>query len=111
MEIAYIIFIFNFLCELFRSFAYFIYGDPSMHLVVRKECYDYMIQERNFFEQFADNELDAYVSKQRQPNIWGDEIEILALAERYNKRVQVFSLGMQLEYHFLHFRDTTAMFF
>jgi len=77
---------------LFRSFAYFLFDDPELHPRVRQECYDYMESEIEYFRQFIDGSPSDYVRRQRQEKVWGDQVEIEAMRERYDVNVLVFDM-------------------
>jgi len=76
---------------LFRAFAHQIYNDAERHAEVRKICYDYMAANRDFFSKWIDSDFDAYLRTQRELTRWGDHVEIVALAEYFNKRVEVLA--------------------
>lgn len=75
---------------LFRSVAHQIYNDPELHARVRKDCYDYMERDREFFSMYVGEDFDEYLARQRKPNEWGDHVEVVALREMYNKNVEVY---------------------
>ena len=75
---------------LFRCWAYQLFGSQEQHGTVRQACCDYMLAHRGRFENFVHGSFDAYLAQMRQPHEWGDEPEIRALGELYNKRVRVY---------------------
>lgn len=78
---------------LFRSFGHQIYGNAELHPRVRQECYDYMLQNGDYFALYVDGPLDEYVERGRKNNQWGDHVEIQALRELYNKNVDIYDKG------------------
>ena len=58
------------------------------------ECCISQLAERDYFGLLFDSDLDAYVARQRLLNVWGDEYEVLAMAELYNKRVIIYEHGI-----------------
>lgn len=75
---------------LFRSVAHQMYNDVSKHAEVRKMCYDYMVQDTEFFSCFVAEEFSKYVERQKQLNQWGDHPEVVALRELFNVNVEVY---------------------
>lgn len=76
---------------LFRSVSHQVYGDDSHHAMVRSRCMDYMVAERAFFEPYVAQDFDAYVAEKREDGAWGDEPELQALCELYDRSAQVWS--------------------
>lgn len=83
---------------LFRAAALQVYGDVGMHAEVRKACCDHMVRFRARFEQFIsdDDGFDAYISKTRQDNKWGDEPEIRAMEELYDAPAEIYNVDETL---------------
>ena len=76
---------------LFRSVSHQVYGDDSHHAVVRSACLDYMEAERTYFEPYVSVGWEQYVAEKRELGSWGDEPELQALCELYNRSAQVWS--------------------
>ncbi|KAJ8608324.1 hypothetical protein CTAYLR_009413 [Chrysophaeum taylorii] len=76
---------------LFRSVAHQIYGDDKHHALVRQRCLDYMEQERAYFEPYVAMDFASYVAEKRRDGSWGDEPELQALCELYDRPAQVWS--------------------
>jgi hypothetical protein len=79
---------------LFRSVSHQIYGDPSFHDVVRAKCLDYMESEASFFSKFVigdQMDFQTYIAKLRRDGEWGDHVEIQAMAEMYDRPVEVYA--------------------
>eukprot|EP00347_Sterkiella_histriomuscorum_P002114 403369422 len=80
---------------LFRAISDQIYdGDQSHHNLIRQACLDYISLEREFFSQFIigglDN-FDMYVHWKRQDAVWGDDIELQAISEIYNRPIEIYA--------------------
>ncbi|KAL3940386.1 MAG: hypothetical protein SGBAC_005062 [Bacillariaceae sp.] len=76
---------------LFRAVSLQVYGDPSMHMDVRKQCMDHMGQDKEHFSQFVTGEpFAAYVERKRQEGVHGNNPEIQAISELFNRPVEVF---------------------
>ena len=67
---------------LFRSVAHQIYGDDSLHMLVREKCVEYMESEADFFCQFVEGGRESfpyYLQAKRCDACWGDDPEIEVL--------------------------------
>ena len=74
---------------LYRCFGIEIYGDTARHMKVRNECCKYMRENMDFFQNFIPD-FDARMKEKETEYEWGDHVDITALSELYNVRVQVF---------------------
>uniref|UniRef100_A0A7S4Q7L1 ubiquitinyl hydrolase 1 n=1 Tax=Alexandrium monilatum TaxID=311494 RepID=A0A7S4Q7L1_9DINO len=75
---------------LFRSFSDQLYGTPEHHLLVRDRCSKYLASERDYFEQFVAEPFDEFLTRIRKEGEWGDDVEIEALSEIYDCRVEIY---------------------
>jgi len=76
---------------LFRSFSDQLYGTPEHHALVRDRCSQYIASERNYFEQFVTEPFDEFLARMRRQGEWGDDVEIEALSEIYDCRVEIYA--------------------
>mmetsp|Transcript_113198 Transcript_113198/g.283381 ORF Transcript_113198/g.283381 Transcript_113198/m.283381 type:complete len:370 (-) Transcript_113198:141-1250(-) len=76
---------------LFRSFSDQLYGTPEHHALVRDRCSKYIASERNYFEQFVAEPFDEFLSRIQREGEWGDDVEIEALSEIYDCRVEIYA--------------------
>jgi hypothetical protein len=89
---------------LFRSVAHQIYGTESLHHVCRKAAADYMEAEADFFADFvAENGNEGshgasgaggfsmYLADIRKDGVWGDDPEVQALCEIYNRPAEIWA--------------------
>jgi hypothetical protein len=79
---------------LYRAIADQIYGIDSCFELVKSKCMDYLELEKDFFSQFIDGgkeKFDEYILMKRMDGVWGDDIEIQALSELYNRPIEIFS--------------------
>ena len=76
---------------LFRAISDQIYGDPGMHQEVRKLCMDYLWTEREHFSQFVTQDFDNYVKRKRHDKIFGNNLEMQAISELFNRPIEVRS--------------------
>lgn len=57
---------------------------------------DYILSEKEYFKDFiaGGNEgssVEAYVARKRQNGVWGDDIEIQAISEIYDRPVEIYA--------------------
>jgi len=77
---------------LFRAISLQVYGDPSMHAEVRKQCMDHMERDQEHFSQFVTGEpFKHYVTRTRQDGVHGNNPEIQASSELFNRPIEVFT--------------------
>ena len=76
---------------MFRAFSDQIYGTEKYHNVLREKCMDYLVVQKRFFEQFIEGDFDYYIKEKRKDGTWGDDIELEALSEIYNRPIEIYS--------------------
>ena len=81
---------------LFSAFAHQVYGDDSLHAIMREKCCDYMELHSEKFSEFIDTDnhyrdFAHYLDTMRTLRTWGDNLEITALSELYQRRVEVYA--------------------
>ncbi|KAH9105246.1 hypothetical protein LEN26_014838 [Aphanomyces euteiches] len=84
---------------LFRSVSHQLYGDDRHHTLVRKFCMDYMELEKEYFEPFVVGDMAAflrYVNHKRHDAVWGDDPELQAICELYDRSAEVFAYDAQV---------------
>jgi OTU domain-containing protein 5 len=52
---------------------------------------DYIEIEREFFTQFIVGDFDQYVSRKRLDGVWGDDIELQAMSEIYDRPIEIYA--------------------
>eukprot|EP00644_Phytophthora_capsici_P014955 jgi/Phyca11/577359/estExt2_Genewise1.C_PHYCAscaffold_1090016 len=83
---------------LFRSVSHQVYGDDSHHALVRAACMDYMESEKEYFEPYVVGDMAAfmrYLRHKRRDGVWGDDPELQALCELYDRPAEVFAYDPQ----------------
>ncbi|XP_053551956.1 OTU domain-containing protein 5 isoform X2 [Bombina bombina] len=78
---------------LFRAVADQVYGDQDMHEVVRKHCMDYLMKNADYFSNYVTEDFTTYINRKRKNNCHGNHIEMQAMAEMYNRPVEVYQYG------------------
>ncbi len=84
---------------LFRSVAHQVYGDDELHEVVRQKCMDYMEANADFFSQFVEGGMETfhlYVGAKRRLACWGDDPEIQAMSELYDRPAEIWAYDPQI---------------
>ncbi|CAB1106592.1 unnamed protein product [Ectocarpus sp. CCAP 1310/34] len=76
---------------LFRSVSHQIYGDADRHYPVRKACVEHMYRHRARFGVFVAEDFRDYLFRIRQPGVWGDDLEIRALEEMFDRPIEIYS--------------------
>jgi OTU domain-containing protein 5 len=77
---------------LFRAVSYQVYGDSNMHMDVRQQCLDHISKDKEHFSQFVEGEeFSAYIERKRQEGVHGNNPEIQAISELFNRPVEVFT--------------------
>ncbi|XP_063289226.1 OTU domain-containing protein 5 isoform X1 [Pelobates fuscus] len=80
---------------LFRAVADQVYGDQDMHEVVRKHCMDYLMKNADYFSNYVTEDFTTYINRKRKNNCHGNHIEMQAMAEMYNRPVEVYQYGTE----------------
>jgi len=76
---------------LFRAISLQIYGDSNMHSEIRKRCLDFMEADEPHFGQFVTEEsFHEYIARKRQDGVHGNNPEIQAISELFNRPIEVF---------------------
>jgi hypothetical protein len=77
---------------LFRAVSLQVYGDANMHMEVRERCMDFMMRDKEHFGTFVIGEsFEAYIARKRLPGVHGNNPEIQAIAELFNRPIEVFT--------------------
>lgn len=80
---------------LFRAVSDQVYGDEEMHSTIRSQCMDYIAKNADYFKQYMTEEIDRYLSRKRQDTCHGNHIEIIAIAEIYNRPIEVYEYSIE----------------
>ncbi|XP_067880407.1 OTU domain-containing protein 5-A [Heterodontus francisci] len=79
---------------LFRAVADQVYGDQDMHDVVRKHCMDYLVKNADYFSNYVTEDFTTYINRKRMSSCHGNHIEMQAMAEMYNRPVEVYQYSV-----------------
>jgi OTU domain-containing protein 5 len=79
---------------LFRSVSHQLYGDDSFHQLIRETAMHYISMERGYFSQFiigGIEKIEDYITQMSRSGNWGDDLEIQAMSEIYDKAFNIFA--------------------
>jgi len=79
---------------LYRAISDQVYGNENFFESLKAKCLDYLELERDFFGQFIEGgveKFDDYIKMKKVEGVWGDDIEIQAMSEIYNRPVEIYS--------------------
>ncbi|PIA59224.1 hypothetical protein AQUCO_00400241v1 [Aquilegia coerulea] len=80
---------------LFRAVADQVYGDTEAYDLARQMCIDYMERERDHFSQFITEGFTSYCKRKRRDKVYGNNVEIQALSEMYNRPIHIYSYSIE----------------
>ncbi|KAL8094309.1 OVARIAN TUMOR DOMAIN-containing deubiquitinating enzyme 6 [Apium graveolens] len=80
---------------LFRAVADQVYGDIELYDLVRQMCIDYMERERDHFSQFITEGFISYCKRKRRDKVYGNNMEIQAFCEMYNRPIHIYSYSTE----------------
>nr|GMD71351.1 OTU domain-containing protein 5-B-like [Ipomoea batatas] len=80
---------------LFRAVADQVYGDSEVYDLIRQMCIDYMERERDHFSQFITEGFTSYCKRKRRDKVYGNNVEIQALCEMYNRPIHIYSYSTE----------------
>ncbi|KAL0741001.1 hypothetical protein Bca4012_082514 [Brassica carinata] len=77
-----------------------VHGDSESHDMTRQMCMDYMVifpmeHERDHFSQFITEGFTSYLKRKRRNKVYGNNMEIQALAEMYNRPIHIYSYSTE----------------
>jgi hypothetical protein len=79
---------------LFRSVSDQVYGTPDHHALVRSSCMDYIESEARYFMPYIEGGEEGfrrYIAAKRLDGTWGDDPEIQACCELYNRSAEIWA--------------------
>ncbi|XP_071439005.1 OTU domain-containing protein 5-B [Hetaerina americana] len=80
---------------LFRAVADQVFGDQEMHSIVRNQCMDFLVLNKDHYKQYMTEDLDAYVARKRNDSVHGNHIELQALSEMFNRAIEIFCYSIE----------------
>ncbi|XP_039012904.1 OVARIAN TUMOR DOMAIN-containing deubiquitinating enzyme 6-like isoform X1 [Hibiscus syriacus] len=80
---------------LFRAVADQVYGDSETYDLIRQMCIDYMEREMDHFSQFITEGFTSYCKRKRRDKVYGNNAEIQAMSEMYNRPIHIYSYSIE----------------
>uniref|UniRef100_A0A0C9S8U2 ubiquitinyl hydrolase 1 n=1 Tax=Wollemia nobilis TaxID=56998 RepID=A0A0C9S8U2_9CONI len=80
---------------LFRAVADQVYGDAELYDLTRQLCIDYMEKERDHFSPFVTESFTAYCKRKKRDKVYGNNLEIQAMSEMYNRPIHIYSYSTE----------------
>ena len=50
------------------------------------------MKERDFYSQYLSEDFDAYIARKRRDRVYGNHLELQAISELYNRRIEVYDV-------------------
>ena len=78
---------------LFSSISDQVYGTDKHNLIIREKCMDYIELNSVYYSQFiegGEQKMKEYIERKRKPGVWGDNLEIQALSEIYQRPIEIY---------------------
>ena len=80
-----------------------------MHDQVRMNCINYISQERDHYSQYITEDFDEYIKRKREDKSFGNNLEIQAISEIYNRPVEVYSSESPINIFHSEFTSTVPI--
>lgn len=55
----------------------------------------YIRRERGFFESYIYGDFEAYIERKSTEGVWGDDIELEAMSEIYNRPIEIYAYSIE----------------
>ena len=78
------------------SIIFKVYGDESMHDVIRHRCCDYMALNADYFRNWVTENFEDYISRKRLLHTHGNHIELQAMSELYLRKFEIFEYRLAI---------------
>lgn len=79
----------------FRAISMNLYGNQDQHMVVRSKVVNHMLQFRDEFQAFLNEDWDRYIRDMKQSGTWGDELTLKACCDAYQILINVITSDEQ----------------
>jgi len=76
---------------LFRAVAHQVYGDESIHAIIREKVVEYLRLEKNYFMEYVDQNFNSYLEDMAKDGVWGGNVEIQAMCEIYGRPIEIYA--------------------
>jgi hypothetical protein len=79
---------------LFRAVAHQMFNNEGCHEQIRDQCVNHMMLHRKRYEMFCDENFEEHIKEMRITGTWGDDLEIRALEEIFDRIICIYSSGI-----------------
>lgn len=79
----------------FRAISMNLYGNQEQHMVVRGKVVNHMLQHRDEFQPFLNEDWDRYIRDMKKSGTWGDELTLKACCDAYQILISVITSDEQ----------------
>ena len=82
---------------LFNAISHQIYGTQDFHQLVREKCMEYILAQKAYFQAFITDEetIEQYCHRKSTLGVWGDDVEIQALSEIYDRSIEIMAYSSE----------------
>jgi OTU domain-containing protein 5 len=64
--------------------------------MIREKVMDYILNEKQYYKDFIEGgNVEEYVARKKINGVWGDDVEIQALSEIYNRPIEIYAYSNQ----------------
>eukprot|EP01084_Bolivina_argentea_P161351 280903_1 len=74
----------------FRAVSVHLYGDADFHLDLRNKCMEFMLKDRDHFQNYVAEDFTRYIQRKRQDGCYANNPEIQASSELFNRPIEVY---------------------
>ena len=65
-------------------------------MLVREKCMNYILAGKDYFKSFiADEVIEEYCARKSHSGIWGDDVELQAMSEIYDRAIEVYAYSTE----------------
>eukprot|EP00039_Didymoeca_costata_P029406 m.24551 g.24551 ORF g.24551 m.24551 type:complete len:341 (-) comp7618_c0_seq1:2202-3224(-) len=80
---------------LFRAVAFHLTGDQELHDMIREQCMQYMLKNRDHFSSFVAEDFDKYIERKSDKKCYGNHVELQAMSELFNRTIEVYAYSTE----------------
>jgi OTU domain-containing protein 5 len=67
-------------------------------MVVRDKCMNYISVCQDYFKDYISTDFETfeqYVNRKRRNGVWGDDVELQAMSEIYDRAIEIYAYSSQ----------------
>ena len=73
----------------FRAIADQLFGDQSLHWLVRKWICHYILENRDYFAPFCPEGVDTFVQQMAKNRVWGNAVTAYAARRLFGRPIEL----------------------